>query len=126
MSELKVFVYGTLKVGGKFAATYDKVRKSVKVGKIKGILYNLGFYPGVKLGGDSVVIGEVHTYTNKEEVEKSLDRLEGYYGTGNKSNLYNKETVKVSTDDGDEDCLVYEYNNFIDNNRIIPEGVWKV
>ena len=37
--ELKVFVYGTLKVGGRFATRFDNVRTSTKVGKIKGCLF---------------------------------------------------------------------------------------
>ena len=126
MNELKVFVYGTLKVGGRFSPRFDAVRTSAKVGKIKGELYDLGSFPGVKLRGDSEVVGEVHTYSNAKEVEAALDRIEGYGGPDKPHNLYEKRIVLVQTDDGEESCIMYEFSRDIEEDRIIPEGVWKV
>ena len=126
MTILKVFVYGTLKVGGRFSTRFDTVRVSSKEGKIKGKLYDLGSFPAVKLEGNSDVIGEVHTYSNAEEVEKAMDRIEGYNGPGKSYNLYNKRTVQVNTSDGEETCIMYEFARDIEANRQIKEGVWKI
>jgi gamma-glutamylcyclotransferase (GGCT)/AIG2-like uncharacterized protein YtfP len=124
--ELKVFVYGTLKVGGRFANRFDKHRTSVRVGKVKGDLYSLVSYPGAKLGGDSVITGEVHTYTEPTEVEAALDRIEGFIGPGHKHNLYNKRTVQVDTDDGVEICTMYELAGSVNTLKKVDNGIWEI
>ena len=126
MNELKIFVYGTLKVGGRFSKRFDQVRTSVKKGTIKGTLYDLGSFPGVKLGTDTEVLGEVHTYTQAKEVEASLDRIEGYIGEDHPHNLYNKKQVQVVTDDGIETCLIYEFARDAEKFTKIKEGIWQV
>ncbi len=124
--ELKVFVYGTLKVGGRFSTRFDASRITSRVGRIRGELYDLGSFPGVKLQGDSEVIGEVHTYKNAEEVEKSFDRIEGFSGAGKPHNLYEKRVVTAFTDDGEESCIMYEFARPIEADRKIKEGVWQI
>jgi gamma-glutamylcyclotransferase (GGCT)/AIG2-like uncharacterized protein YtfP len=126
MAELKIFVYGTLKVGGRLSKPFDGVRTSVKVGKIKGTLYDLGSFPGVKLEGDYIITGEVHTYTDSILIEKALDRIEGFIKDGHPSNLYNKRQIQVETDAGVEKCLVYEFAKSIDTLNKIEEGIWKI
>ena len=126
MTELKVFVYGTLKVGGRFSKRFDPVRTSVKIGSIKGTLYDLGSFPGVKLNSSDEVVGEIHTYTQAEDVEKSLDRIEGYFGENHPHNLYNKKEVEVTTAEGAEICKVYEFAKDVEKFTKIKEGVWKV
>ena len=124
--ELKVFVYGTLKVGGRFSKRFDASRTNAKVGKIKGELYDLGSFPGVLLQGDSEVIGEVHTYKDAEEIEKAFDRIEGFRGTGEPHNLYEKRVVTAFTADGEESCIMYEFARHIEKDRKIKEGVWQL
>lgn len=126
MTELKVFVYGTLKVGGRFSKRFDSVRTSVKIGSIKGTLYDLGSFPGIKLNSNNTIIGEIHTYTQAEEIEKSLDRIEGYFGEDHPHNLYNKKEVEVVTDNGIEICKVYEFAKDVEKFTEIKEGIWKV
>lgn len=126
MTELKFFVYGTLKVGGGLAKSFDGVRTSVKVGKIKGTLYDLGSFPGVKLTGTSTIIGEVHTYTDSVLVEKALDRIEGFIEKGHPQNLYNRRQIQVETDAGLETCVMYEFAKDISTFNKIKNGIWKV
>lgn len=126
MNELKIFVYGTLKVGGRFSKRFDPVRTSVKTGSIKGTLYDLGSFPGVKLESNSIIIGEVHTYTQAKDVEAALDRIEGYFGEKHPHNLYNKRQVEVQTEDGIETCLMYEFAKDVKKFTKIKEGVWKI
>ena len=64
---MKFFVYGTLKVGGRFATRFDHLRRQSVKGVVEGMtLYNLGWYPGIK-PGKGVVCGEVHEYDNEDE-----------------------------------------------------------
>jgi len=57
-----LFVYGTLKIdtGESFARQFDHVRLDAKPASAKGLLYDLGYFPGVVFGGDEVVHGELH------------------------------------------------------------------
>jgi len=127
MNELKVFVYGTLKVGGRFSKRFDSVRTSVKTGSIKGTLYDLGSFPGVKLNTEeSTIFGEVHTYTQAKDVEASLDRIEGYFGEDHPHNLYNKKQVEVLTENGTETCMVYEFAKDVEKFTKVKEGIWKI
>jgi gamma-glutamylcyclotransferase (GGCT)/AIG2-like uncharacterized protein YtfP len=124
---LKVFVYGTLKVGGKFAKNFDDVRVSVKPGTIKGTLFNIHkSFPGLVLEGDTEIAGEVHEYTNAKAVGRSLDRIEGYGGPDNKDNLYDKADIEVKTAEGTEICKVYVFAKETGNFDVITNGEWEL
>ena len=126
--ELRVFVYGTLKVGGKFAGRYDEFRKTVKKGTIKGKMFSVhNSFPGVLLNGEDTIHGEIHEYADPDgKVLSSLNRLEGFITEGNKNNLYNQRFVKVSTDEGEYECLMYEFNRPTDELSQVKTGVWKI
>ena len=127
MANLKIFVYGTLKVGGAFAHNFDKYRQSNKPGKIKGTMFNIfGAYPGIKLTGDVEIEGEVHEYANALSVEAAFDRIEGYKGPGQPDNLYEKRTILVETAEGTEECIIYEYARDTKEFNQVKEGVWKI
>lgn len=126
---LKVFVYGTLKIGFRLAPLFDDVRTSVKVGKIRGSLYSLELFPGVVLDEKDEVIGEVHTFSQSSEVIKEvlkrMDNIEGYNPQRNpEDNLYNRKTVLVETDSGTEECFVYEYARSVNNLKRIG-NLWQ-
>ncbi|MBV5347486.1 gamma-glutamylcyclotransferase [bacterium] len=125
--KLKVFVYGTLKVGGGFAHRFDKFRVSTKPGKITGTMFNIfNSYPGVVLKGDTIIKGEVHEYVNAAAVEKALDMIEGFRGEGHTGNLYNKSKVVVNTNDGEEECFMYEYARNTSDIKKVEEGEWQI
>lgn len=125
--KIKVFVYGTLKVGGKFARHYDPHRLSTKPGTIKGTMFDiLGSFPGVVLNGETVISGEVHEYSNPEKVVPSLDNLEGFNGDNNPNNLYNKEVILVTTDEGEELCQVYTFARDTEKYKEVKTGVWEI
>ena len=130
---LKVFVYGTLKVGGESAYSFNDHRISVKKGKIKGTMLNIaGMYPGVILRGNDIIHGEVHEYRNGKVVEYFLDIAEGHKGKDDKCNLYNKETVDVIVQNSPsyltryraEKCLIYTYAQRIYVHEKIGSGKW--
>jgi len=108
----KIFVYGTLKKGGRLQTGLEtKVTKDT----LKGTMYSLRAFPGIKLEGDSKVYGEVH-----EVDEKYLplyDRIES------EGWLYSRK--EVVTESGTV-CWVYEIIQDLPEELIIEEGVWQI
>lgn len=130
MTPQSIFVYGTLKVGGRFARQFDDLRKSVVKGKIKGAMFSVhGSYPAVVPEGDNEIIGEVHTYDDAkmEEISARMDGIEGYRGQDNPNNLYNKSTVEVELEDGKKiEATTYFFNHGIEGLEKVADGVWPV
>ena len=79
---------------------------------VKGVLYDLGRFPGIKLGGeDFVVCGKV---TVKDW--GPVDRYEGYDPDDHERSLY----IRVPYLDG----FIYEFNRPVDGYPVIPGGDW--
>ena len=79
LSDLSVFVYGTLKPGGHYWPQFCEGKvSSVLPAKIHGELYDLHVgYPGVFLRGAEWVQGTVLTFERQQDFAQ-LDVLEGY------------------------------------------------
>lgn len=106
-----VFVYGTLKKGGYYSESFDERRVSSVPAVVKGTLYDLRSFPGLVLGGNSAVHGELHRYRDIVAVIRHMDGIEGHRGRGRKSNLYDKNVVEVETQDGKKvKAIVYTLN----------------
>ena len=135
MSENKFFVYGTLKVGGRFAAYFDKIRTSSKPATLMHHdLFGIGPighapFPGA-VPGTGNIVGEVHEYegANIRSVLRSLDSIEGYHEDDEESSLYLRTKKKVVLEDGEEvDAFVYIFNKKIASHyHKLEEGVWEV
>lgn len=118
-----VFVYGTLRAGGSNdIRRFRPMPQWVGQGAIAGTLYDLGAYPGMTLGGEGRVIGEV--YSVCAEVEAALDHLEEV--REDDSGEYRRRTVRVLVADvGEVDCLVYEIHpDRVRAAPVIPGGDW--
>ncbi len=102
MAEHKLFVYGTLRKGN--APTVE----------ISGYMHDLGWYPGVKLGGNSRFVAEVVTVD--DEKLSDLDRYEGYREDDPEHSLY----LRVQYDGG----WIYVYNSDMLNYPMIEGGDW--
>jgi len=130
------FVYGTLKVGGFFARSFDKYRRQVKTAAVTGRLLDLGSYPGAIFGGSEEIKGELHVYDdeaytaeNGESIESSLDRIEGYRGPDRDDNLYNKRSMIVVTEDGERvEAIAYEFNAAVTDAEypVVESGEWDI
>jgi len=123
----RFFVYGTLKVGGRFAKQFDNLRVSSVKAEVNGYdLFNLGSYPGIK-PGSGTVIGELHEYKDPEGVTKDMDRIEGYQPEL-KDGMYLRRRVPVKTEAGE----IVEANIYVYNFRVtgrakqIESGVWEL
>jgi gamma-glutamylcyclotransferase (GGCT)/AIG2-like uncharacterized protein YtfP len=122
-----VFVYGTLRRGDVRDITrLQPAPQFIGMGSVAGVLYDLGPYPGLLLGGAGRVVGEV--YAISAELERLLDEIEEVWPQ--QSGEYSKRDVMVQLDEpaaGDARfCLVYE----IDPGRlaacpVITGGDWR-
>ena len=121
-----VFVYGTLRRGEMNDINrLAPAPRFVGAAKMHGTLYDLGAYPGLALGGSSVVVGEVYAIT--PELEAVLDEIEEVHPQ--QSGEYEKREVTVQIDDDggpiDLACLVYEIHpSRIVGRVVIGGGDW--
>lgn len=124
----KVFVYGTLKVGGHFAQSFNGVRVSSKDATIEGTMFSIGNqFPAVVLEGDTTIIGELHEYDNITDVLRHLDFIEGYSKGNEKYNLYNRSIATIKTEDGDDvEAWIYTFNQSTVGMYKIESGYWSI
>ena len=125
----KVFVYGTLKEGGRLdRGEFAELRTSVEVATIEAGLFSLGPYPTIKLDEDGITMGEVHTFRSEDfkAVQMLMDRIEGYNSKAPKEGLFNRHKVEATLEDGEVvTAWVYEYNGEIDPDGKVEDGVWR-
>ena len=120
------FVYGTLKIGGRFAKGFDELRKSSTAATVSGFdLHNLGAFPGV-VHGTGQLHGEVHEYSEHEKVLASMDRIEGYDGTLN--SLFVREVIDVVVDDKTVQAYIYVFNSShrLPKSTLVETGRWNI
>lgn len=122
------FVYGTLMTGyGNHRVVMDYV-KDIKEATVKGFdIYPYGGFPFVK-PGNSVVMGQL-IYVNDDDYQAALqncDWLEGYT-EGRSGNMYERETVTVTTEDGKEvEAWIYVGHSFDSSKKEkIESGSWR-
>jgi gamma-glutamylcyclotransferase (GGCT)/AIG2-like uncharacterized protein YtfP len=122
-----VFVYGTLRRGDVRDITrLQPAPVFVGMGSVTGVLYDLGPYPGLLLGGAGQVTGEV--YAISAELERLLDEIEEVWPQ--QTGEYSKREVQVQMDDAPAVagplCLVYEINGSrLAGCPVITPGDWR-
>lgn len=103
--QLHVFVYGTLRRGEVNDITRLRpAPRFLGAARVRGALYNLGPYPGVILGTEGWVHGEV--YAIRPELERQLDVIEGVAPVP--SGEYVRRHLDIDIDGRTLRCLVYE------------------
>jgi gamma-glutamylcyclotransferase (GGCT)/AIG2-like uncharacterized protein YtfP len=125
--QVKIFVYGTLKHDGPLGKQVkeEKLIKYIKA-CTTGTLYKIGFFPGAIFSGKSTIKGELHTYKDKKEVLYIFDDIEGYFGKNNKANLFNREKIEVTDENGKRHkCYAYAYARNTSILSPIKDGVWR-
>lgn len=125
----KVFVYGTLKEGRPLDRKgLADLRTSVQDATIEGSIFDLGPFPTIKLDGKGLVIGEVHTFSDKhmDDVVQIMDAIEGYNKHDPANGLYNRHKVEATLKDGKVvTAWAYEYTRPVDPKKRIEDGVWE-
>ncbi|MBC7608772.1 MAG: gamma-glutamylcyclotransferase [Polaromonas sp.] len=108
-----VFVYGTLRRGEQRDINLlQPTPVYIGCGQTPGLLYDLGAYPGVRLGGSQRVHGEI--YQISPELERQLDEIEEVWPQ--QTGEYTRQKVRVeftgvsaaSASGSQQTCLVYE------------------
>ena len=90
-------------------------------GQINGDLYDLGSYPGARLGGAKWVQGEI--YQISAELERQLDAIEEVWPQ--QSREYVRREVLVQCAGAALTCLVYEVAEARTQGKaVIASGDW--
>ena len=107
-----VFVYGTLRRGEqRDINVLMPIPIFAGYAQVAGTLYNLGDYPGLRLGGSQPVQGEV--YRIAPALERQLDEIEEVWPqqTGEYARREVRVTLTEASGSGlEHTCLVYEIN----------------
>jgi len=112
----KVFVYGTLKVGGRFAERFDNSRMNVEECSINGTMYDTkSGYPMILIGTGDVITGELHTYDDFAGVLDVMDMIEGY------PTYYSRSVINV---DGEEVFVYHGINEQVASMEKVESGTW--
>ena len=120
----QVFMYGTLMKGESRHNVVEKTTSGDMVNATcRGRLLNLGSFPGMIPDADSVVKGELYTFSEMSDILRRLDSIEGYLGTGRPDSLYTRAIVSVSTPEGSEWAWTYIYNGR--DGSVIDSGDWR-
>ncbi len=119
-----VFVYGTLRKGQERDINHlQPAPVFIGNSQIKGTLYDLGSYPGVRLGGSGWVQGEIYQIT--PALERQLDEIEEVWPQ--QTGEYVRREVVVQCAGGELTCLVYEVAEMRAQGReLIASGDWVV
>jgi gamma-glutamylcyclotransferase (GGCT)/AIG2-like uncharacterized protein YtfP len=118
----RVFVYGTLRRGGSNDITQlQPPPRFIGMSKVQGTLFQLGAYPGLKLGGEGWVVGEV--YEVEPALEAVLDIIEDL--GPEPTDEYAKRSVVVTVQGVDMECFLYEINPaYVRSAAVMAGGDW--
>jgi gamma-glutamylcyclotransferase (GGCT)/AIG2-like uncharacterized protein YtfP len=117
-----VFVYGTLRIGQRNDINLKSPTPSfVGMAKVKGQLYSRGWYPGIRLGGEQWVEGEV--YDILPALLAQLDVLEEVAPVS--SGEYQRINTLVVCGEQQLACEVYELTTeFAERSQLLDQGNW--
>lgn len=119
---LRVFVYGALRQGALHSWRMDS-SSFIARGTVRGTLVKIDWYPGLVLGGESKVLGEIYQVT--PEVLAALDEFEGVGVAEERDGEYRRTTAEVTLSDGSTtECLIYEWLKGIDDYEVVENGDW--
>ncbi|MDA8790325.1 gamma-glutamylcyclotransferase [bacterium] len=121
-----LFVYGTLMAGEYRSATLEQHTFQPGVtAQVKGTLYNLGNYPGMRPSEEDRVFGELYRLKDVFLGLQSLDRVEGFYGFKSDDSLFKRTLIEVETEEGKVWAWSYIYAEGIDEAHRIQSGDWR-
>tara|TARA_B100001094_G_scaffold199982_1_gene194041 strand:+ start:5730 stop:6647 length:918 start_codon:yes stop_codon:yes gene_type:complete len=119
-----LFVYGTLMTNEVRHGEVSPYIESIEDGSMKGVLYDLDDYPGLKLG-EGVVHGELIKMRDVEFCLTDMDSIEGFYGFENNNSLYQRTIVPIQTSEGVKWAWTYVYSGHVEESAQIESGRWK-
>lgn len=109
----KLFVYGTLlDEDNKYGIYLRDNSTFFSSGKLEGILYDIGEYPGAVLspGGNDFIYGIILEIDDPSAVLALIDMYEGFGEDQPQPNEFIRVLTNAETDKGHVDCWIYLYN----------------
>jgi gamma-glutamylcyclotransferase (GGCT)/AIG2-like uncharacterized protein YtfP len=119
-----LFAYGTLVPGCEPAQMNSICSQMEPIGEatVRGILYDLGAFPGV-VEGNGVVRGVVLRVP--KVAWGAMDAYEGCPIPGGEGGLFRRIMTRATLDGGEElDCWMYVYARDVRVGRVVPSGDW--
>ncbi len=125
-----LFVYGTLQPGLAPAKVADLAAKLQPVGKgyVRGMLYDLGGYPGAMPDplANSIIAGTVMELPEDASVLRRLDNYEGFDPRAPETSEYIRVRQTVELDSGRTlECWFYRYNRPQHRPTLVEGGAWQ-
>jgi gamma-glutamylcyclotransferase (GGCT)/AIG2-like uncharacterized protein YtfP len=117
-----VFVYGTLRRGG---SNHHRMSGAdfMSEGVVRGNIYHIAWYPGLVLGDEGDVHGEVYSVDAGQLLE--LDAFEGLSAGEIEGTEYRRvKTVVFKPDGSTLPAWAWEWIGLIDPSRWIQTGDW--
>ena len=119
-----LFVYGTLKTGGKYHSYLEEASLKAEQAIASGSLYDTGVgYPAMSLEGTDKIHGEV--YEIPEVLWPALDFLEDCTGD-EVTDLYEKSLIPVEVNGEVLEAIVYLAKDKSLLKEKISSGVWDI
>lgn len=116
-----IIVYGTLMVGQRANKMMNHCAFEGTV-KVPGTMYDLIGFPGVKLGGPSIIKGELFRLPRKPLArDETLRRLDQYECS---PMLYTRRIIPVTHAKRDLHSFIYELNGTLCEEDLVPSGCW--
>ena len=128
MEKNLLFVYGTLmRNHAKVKQLVGQVNlKFLCSGKIEGVLFDIGEYPGAIEDKGKFVHGEVYEISDCYVIFNKLDKYEEFNSDNPKKSLFVRKKIKVLLDEGKNAiATVYLYNGNTEDLKVIPDGKWR-
>jgi gamma-glutamylcyclotransferase (GGCT)/AIG2-like uncharacterized protein YtfP len=118
-----IFVYGTLKRGQVRERCWPRRPTAVESATVRGALYDLGKYPAL-IAGEDTITGELWHLSPDDLAETLtvLDRVEGF--AGRSDDLYRREIIDCHTAAGSEAAWTYVFfqaHRLLESQRIQPD-----
>jgi len=125
----QLFVYGSLRSGFHHPAFEYISRHFLFVGngKIKGLVYDMGAYPGaIQTSTESSVIGEVYVIKNENEFDWAIAQLDDYEGVDaeeDETPLFKRALTEVYLGHVEKTTAwIYWFNGDITGKPVIASG----
>ena len=116
-----IFVYGALRKG---ASNDWRMKDAHWMGpaEVKGTLVKVDWYPGLVLGGEHVVKGEV--FEVGPDLLKELDEFEGIGLEDERKGEYHRIKTEVIFEEEPLSVWIYEWLKGVEGYPVVESGDW--
>ncbi|MDX2127653.1 MAG: gamma-glutamylcyclotransferase family protein [Chloroherpetonaceae bacterium] len=117
-----LFVYGTLRTGGRGAHLVSKYGHKKADAKVKGLLYDIGDFPAFIHHEDAIVYGELIQLRPNVTLEE-IDEYEGVDKMHPHDGLYRRDKITaVLMNNETVEAWIYVWNQSVKGLKMIENG----